>query len=181
MPQLGKNLPAIWETWVRFLGWEDPLKKEKATLSAFCSGEFHGLYSSWDLKEADTTEWLSLSLYYRQAASRTLKILYLFILAVLHLLCHAKDSLVVARGLHCPVICGKWQPTPVFLPGESCGQRSLVGYRPRVAKSRTRLSDFTFTFMWDLSSLTRDQTCVLCIWRWILRYWSIKGVPLKVL
>ena len=22
----------------------------------------------------------------------------------------------------------KWQPTPVFLPGESCGQRSLVGY-----------------------------------------------------
>ena len=39
----------------------------------------------------------------------------------------------------------KWQPTPVFLPGESHGQRSLVGYSPRVAKSQTRLSDFTFT------------------------------------
>ena len=25
---------------------------------------------------------------------------------------------------------GKWQPTPVFLPGESLGQRSLVGYSP---------------------------------------------------
>ena len=25
----------------------------------------------------------------------------------------------------------KWQPTPVFLPRESCGQRSLVGYSPR--------------------------------------------------
>jgi len=24
----------------------------------------------------------------------------------------------------------KWQPIPVFLPGESHGQRSLVGYRP---------------------------------------------------
>ena len=24
----------------------------------------------------------------------------------------------------------KWQPTPVFLPGESCGQRSLVDYNP---------------------------------------------------
>ena len=24
-----------------------------------------------------------------------------------------------------------WQPTPVFLPGESHGQRSLVGYSPR--------------------------------------------------
>ena len=25
----------------------------------------------------------------------------------------------------------EWQPTPVFLPGESYGQRSLVGYSPR--------------------------------------------------
>ena len=25
----------------------------------------------------------------------------------------------------------KWQPTPVFLPGRSCGQRSLVGHSPR--------------------------------------------------
>ena len=25
----------------------------------------------------------------------------------------------------------KWQPTPVFLPGESHGRRSMVGYRPR--------------------------------------------------
>ena len=24
----------------------------------------------------------------------------------------------------------KWHPTPVFLPGESLGQRSLVGYSP---------------------------------------------------
>ena len=24
----------------------------------------------------------------------------------------------------------KWQPTPVFLPGESCGQSSLSGYSP---------------------------------------------------
>ena len=29
--------------------------------------------------------------------------------------------------------------TPVFLPGESHGQRSLAGYSHRVAKSRTRL------------------------------------------
>ena len=25
----------------------------------------------------------------------------------------------------------KWQPTPVFLPGESHGERSLVGYSPQ--------------------------------------------------
>ena len=26
-----KNLPAMWETWVRSLGWEDPLEKGEAT------------------------------------------------------------------------------------------------------------------------------------------------------
>ena len=29
--QLVKNLLAMWETWVRSLGWEDPLEKGKAT------------------------------------------------------------------------------------------------------------------------------------------------------
>ena len=29
--QLVKNFPATWETWVRSLGWEDPLEKGKAT------------------------------------------------------------------------------------------------------------------------------------------------------
>ena len=32
--QLVKNLPAMRETWVRSLGWEDPLKKGKATHSS---------------------------------------------------------------------------------------------------------------------------------------------------
>ena len=26
-----KNLPAMWETWVRSLGWEDPLEEGMAT------------------------------------------------------------------------------------------------------------------------------------------------------
>ena len=41
----------------------------------------------------------------------------------------------------------KWEPTPVFLPGESHGWRNLVDYSPQVAKSRTRLSNFTFTLV----------------------------------
>ena len=32
-----------------------------------------------------------------------------------------------------------WQPTPVFLPGESHGQKSLVGYSPWGHKSWTQL------------------------------------------
>ena len=32
--QLVKNLPTMQETWVRFLGWEDPVEKEMATHSS---------------------------------------------------------------------------------------------------------------------------------------------------
>ena len=32
MAQLVKNLPAMQETWVLSLGWEDPLEKRKATI-----------------------------------------------------------------------------------------------------------------------------------------------------
>ena len=34
MPQMVKRLPAMRETWVRSLGWEDPLEKEMATHSS---------------------------------------------------------------------------------------------------------------------------------------------------
>jgi len=33
--QLVRNLPAMWETWVESLGWEDTLEKGKATHSSF--------------------------------------------------------------------------------------------------------------------------------------------------
>ena len=35
----------------------------------------------------------------------------------------------------------KWQPTPLFLPGKSHGQRSLVGYNPVQFSSVQSLSD----------------------------------------
>ena len=31
--QLVKNLPAMWETWVRSLGWEDPLEDHPRVLA----------------------------------------------------------------------------------------------------------------------------------------------------
>ena len=57
--QLVKNLPAMQETWVQSLGWEDPL--EEGSTPVFPPGEFHGLYSLWGHKESDTIEPLSLS------------------------------------------------------------------------------------------------------------------------
>ena len=54
------NLPAMWETWVGSLGWEDPLEKGKATHSSILAWRIHRLDSSWVCKDSDTTEQLSL-------------------------------------------------------------------------------------------------------------------------
>ena len=40
--QLVKNLPAMQETWVWFLGWEDPLEKEMAIHSSILAWKIHG-------------------------------------------------------------------------------------------------------------------------------------------
>ena len=63
--QTVKNLPALWETWVQSLGWEDPLEKGTAPLQH--SGLENSMdrslagYSSCSLKGSDRTERLSLS------------------------------------------------------------------------------------------------------------------------
>ena len=53
----------------------------------------------------------------------------------------------------------QWQPTPVFLPGESQGQRSLVGCRLGVTQSWTRLMRLSSSS----SSMTMRQPCQLQI------------------
>ena len=47
----------------------------------------------------------------------------------------------------------KWQPTLVFLPGESQGWRSLVGCRYGVAQSQTRLKQLSRTTVAENSTL----------------------------
>ena len=59
--QLVKNPLAMWETWVRSLGWEDPLEESMATHSNILLENPHGQrslagYSLWGRKESDTTE-----------------------------------------------------------------------------------------------------------------------------
>ena len=54
--QLVKNPPAMRETWVRFLGWEDPWRRGRLPTPVFWPEE----YSSWGHKELDMTEQLSL-------------------------------------------------------------------------------------------------------------------------
>ena len=71
----------------------------------------------------------------------------------------------------------QWQPTPVFLPGESYRQRSLAGYSPQGHKK----SDMTFQFWettlcdtgkWNLSIKAGIGSKVVLphhteIWQWI--------------
>ena len=51
--QMVKNPPAMWETWVPSLGWEDPLEKGMAVHSSILAWripwteEPGGLYSPW--------------------------------------------------------------------------------------------------------------------------------------
>ena len=52
--QLVKNRTAVWETWVRSPGWEDPLRKGTATHSSILVRKI-----PWGSKELDTTERLS--------------------------------------------------------------------------------------------------------------------------
>ena len=58
--QLVKNLPAVQETWVRFLGWKDPLEKEMATHSSILAWkiprtEEPGRLQSMGSQESDAT------------------------------------------------------------------------------------------------------------------------------
>ena len=65
-----KNLPAMWETWVRSLGWEGSLEEGMATHASILAwriprdrGACWGS-SPWGSKELDMTEWLSTA-YHR--------------------------------------------------------------------------------------------------------------------
>ena len=63
--QLVKNLPAMRETWVQFLSWEDPLEKGRATHSSILAWRI-----PWNpvpgVTESDMTKRLSLSLNNRR-------------------------------------------------------------------------------------------------------------------
>ena len=72
--QIIKNLPAVQETRVRFVGWEDPLEKEMAPHSSYSClenpmdggawrAEVHGVSKSWT-RLSDLTHTLSIQLWF---------------------------------------------------------------------------------------------------------------------
>ena len=71
--QLVKNLPAMQETWIRSLGWEDPLKKEMATHSSIHAWRIPWTEEPGGLvyRVAKSQIWLS-NLYFHFADNRFL-------------------------------------------------------------------------------------------------------------
>ena len=51
----------------------------------------------------------------------------------------------------------EWQPTPVFLPGESHGQRSLVGYSPWGQKESDTMEWLTLPLFTSVKSCTKAE------------------------
>ena len=68
---------------------------------------------------------------------------------------------------------GVWQPTPVFLPGESYGQRSLMGYGPS-GRKESDTTEATLRARMDLLSacglsLVQPVEATLCCGVWVSR------------
>ena len=128
-----KNPPAMGETWVWSLGWDDPLEEGISNpRQCSCLENPHGQRSlagcsPWGLKEPDMTEWLSLAGQW---------------------LCIPRGSGGKESTHHCkrhrrwefnPWVrkipwSRKWKPTPVLLPRKFHGQRTLTGYSPKTQK-----------------------------------------------
>ena len=132
--QTVKNLPTVQKTQVRSLSQADPLEKEMATHASILAWrvpwteEPGKLWSTGSQRvghkwETNTLHLLWNSVYYR--ASQVA-------LVVKSATANAGDT----KRLGFDPWVGKipwqreWHPTPVFLPGESHGQRSLVNYGP---------------------------------------------------
>ena len=64
--QLVKNWLAMWQTWVRSLGWKDPVEEGMANHSSFLAWRIPMDWGAWwatcpwDHKELNTAEWLSM-------------------------------------------------------------------------------------------------------------------------
>ena len=66
---MAKNPPAMWETWIPSLGWEDPLEKGMATHSIILAWRIPWTeslvgYSPWGLKESDMTWQITITTPY---------------------------------------------------------------------------------------------------------------------
>ena len=126
-----KHLPAMQETWVRPLVWEDPLEKEMATHSSIPAWRIPWTEEPGGLQSAGSQrvghDWATSHTHKELTNIVKLLLIQFHIVWILSVFsqCRVSESLF----MHTMHWRRKWRPTPVFLPGESQGRRSLVGCR----------------------------------------------------
>ena len=120
-----KCLLAMWETWVRSLGREDPVEKEWQPTPVLLPGKFHELrslisYSPWGRKESDMTE----RLHFHFSLSGFSSVLFS---------CSVVSDSLRSHGLqHTRLPCpspSKLMPTELVIPSNHlilCCQRLLI-------------------------------------------------------
>ena len=120
MAQRLKHLPTTWETWVRSLGWEDPLEKEIATHSSFLAWRIPMDREAWQAtvygaaKSQTQLKQLSASTAYppgrvSSPLQHTSSLGHVGSFAAVH-------TLAVACGLSCSTAGGVLVPRPGFEP-----------------------------------------------------------------
>ena len=130
--QMVKNLPAMQETRVWSLGWEDILEKEMATHSSILAWRI-----PWT-EEPGGLQSMGLQRVGYDWATNTHK-------GIRGLPWRFSSRVLQCKRHKFHLWVGKipWRrkrlPTPVFLPGKSHGQKSLAGYSPWGSKGQTNL------------------------------------------
>ena len=130
--------------WVGKIPW----KRKWQLTPIFLPRESHGQrslasHNPWGRKESETTEWLTHH-HHHQIVDQVSELILLGLIIFLwydggtgFLVAQMVKNLPTMQETWVQSLVGKtswrreWQCTPVFLPGESHGQRSLEGYRPQ--------------------------------------------------
>ena len=116
--QLVKNQPAMQETWVWSWVGKIPWRRERLPIPVFWLEEFHGQYSPSEKAMAPHSNTLAWKIPWAEEPGR------LQSMGSWRVGQDWTTSLSLFTFMHWR---RKWQPTPVFLPGESQGWWSVMG------------------------------------------------------
>ena len=142
MAQTAKHLPTMRETQIQPVGGEDLLEKEMAT---------HSSILAWRIPQTEEPGGLQ-SMGSQRVRHDGATSLHFSSPPELPWWLSGKESTCQCRRCGFNPWVGKipwrrqWQPTPVFLPGKSHGQRSLVGYSPQGHKESDTTERLHFHF-----------------------------------
>ena len=141
-----KNPPAMRETWIRSLGWEDPLEKGKATHTSILAWRIPMDRGAWrvtvhGVEESDTTKQLSTAEALYNSPNPLLSVN--IVIGFLQWLSRKESACSAEAAGDLGSIPGsgrspgggngwrrKWQSPPIIFPGKFHEQKSLTDYSP---------------------------------------------------